>query len=234
MTMMIFFIQMKNFFYYIENYNFIRNEINKNAYYACQMYSSYLKDRLPLFFSFEPLCKKQESNICADHFYSYYHLFDQRNIFTWYELFKIYIQSFWNGCYKNILYVYCESQRSTSEFMTKYNEYVQSFIKKIRETPNSVLQKNHGSEQGTQINVSMTNATVPTSKFHKEMNKNHGNLSDFLTPFEHSFTSRRRKKRNIMYAYYSEGNDSIFDNNDSMDYSSCSEVDESSTILSSV
>ncbi|GAW84309.1 variable surface protein [Plasmodium gonderi] len=267
-------IQVKNFFDYMENYKFIKNEINENTYYACQKYSNYLKDRIPLFFSFEPLCKKQESNICTDHFYSYYHLFDPRNIFTWYELFKIYIQSFWNGCYKNILYVYCESQRSTSEFMTKYNEYVQSFIKKIRKTPNSVLQKTHGSEQGTQINVSMTNTTVPTSEFPKEMNKNNGNLSDFvneqgfsiskiaiysffsvlgaiiayeifnrvkiknifvdLTPFGHSFTSRRRKKRNIMYAYYSEGNDSIFDNNDSMDFSSCSEVDESSTILSFV
>ncbi|GAW84312.1 variable surface protein [Plasmodium gonderi] len=148
-------IQVKNFFDYIQNYNIIRNKINKNTYYACQKYSNYLKDRLSLFFSFEPLCKKQESYIFTDHFYSYYHLLDPRNIFTWYKLFKIYIQSFWNGCYKNIL-------------------------NKNEKSAKRVDQVIHGREQGTQINVSMTNATVPSREIPKEINKNHGNLSDFV------------------------------------------------------
>lgn len=118
--------QVKNFLDYIENYNFIKGEIGKSTYYACQTYFDYLKERIPLFFSFEPLCRKLGSNICTDYIQGYF-LYDPRRVFTNYELSKLYFQSWWNPCYKKVLDVFYDFQKSPTEFIARYNQYVLPF-----------------------------------------------------------------------------------------------------------
>ncbi|GAB65593.1 VIR-like CYIR protein [Plasmodium cynomolgi strain B] len=118
--------QLKNFLDYIENYNFIKREIGKSTYYACQKYFDYLKERIPLFFSFEPLCRKHGSNICTDYIQGYF-LSDPRKLFTNYELSKLYFQSWWNPCYKKVLNVFYDFKKSPTEFIARYNEYVKPF-----------------------------------------------------------------------------------------------------------
>ncbi|GAW80082.1 variable surface protein [Plasmodium gonderi] len=119
----------KNFLDYVENFNFIKTDIGKSTYYACQKYFHYLKERIPLYFSFKPLCTKLESNVCTDHI-KYHHLYNPKNLFTNGELVKIYLESWCNSCYKNALDLYYESQKPSSEYITKYNEYLEPLINK--------------------------------------------------------------------------------------------------------
>ncbi|ANQ06947.1 Kir-like protein [Plasmodium coatneyi] len=118
---------MKNFMDYIEDYKFIKGEIGKSTYYACQTYLDYLKERIPLYLSFEPLCTKLGLNACTNYIQGYF-LYDPRKLFTKYELLKLYVESWWNPCYKNAVDVFNDFQKSPTAFIAKYNKYVQPFI----------------------------------------------------------------------------------------------------------
>ncbi|EUD64267.1 hypothetical protein C922_05354 [Plasmodium inui San Antonio 1] len=121
--------QVKNFFDYIENYNFIKDEIKKSIYYECQTYFDYLKERIPLFFSFEALCKDLDSNSCTDYIQDYL-LYDPRNVFTKYELLKLYLQASLYPCYNKVIHVFNEFKKSNTEFIARYNHYVEAFSNK--------------------------------------------------------------------------------------------------------
>ncbi|CAA9987284.1 KIR-like protein [Plasmodium knowlesi strain H] len=158
--------QMKNFMDYIENYNSIKVDIRNNTYYACQVYLDYLKERIPLYFSFEPLCTKIGLNTCTSYIQGYFS-YDPRKFFTKYELLKLSFQLLWNPCYRKVADLLYDFQKSPTAFKERYNEYVQAFMNNPNHKKVNLAQRGEVKHSITAVNSEA--ATLPTVSDSKEL-----------------------------------------------------------------
>ncbi|KJP84857.1 hypothetical protein AK88_05512 [Plasmodium fragile] len=153
--------RVKNFMDYIEDYYFIKGEIGKSTYYACEVYFDYLKERIPLYLAFGPLCRKQGSNTCTNYILGY-SFYDPKHLVTKSQALTIYGLSWLYPCYNKIVHLFNDYENARQKFIGQYAKYVKPFIDAAEQRFEKLAQRGTVKNPLPVENVEVVDVAIPT------------------------------------------------------------------------